>query len=260
MTNTDKLHAADLAIVKEVVSICDDNNLKYYMLGGTMLGAIRHKGFIPWDDDMDFGVPRIHFQKLANLLQKELPPYYNLKTIYNSEIVFDEPMKIEDIRTLIIEPSKSNIGESIGINIDIFPLDSTNGSRKTNSRNNLVHLVGVINSMRFGNIRELKKWRKVAAIFFKVIFFPFNKVQLIKFAQKFLISKGDYISNLYGFWGVRETMPKDVMGNPTLYYFEDTFFYGVEKYDEYLTLLYGDYMQIPPKEKIHIHSNNIYRK
>ena len=249
-----------LDLSKEFHRICIDNNIPYYMLGGTMLGAIRHKGFIPWDDDMDFGVPRDYFQELTILLQKELSHGYRLKTIYNSKNIFDETMKMEDTRTLIVELSRSNVKEEIGVNIDIFPLDSTNGSKKLYSKNYIVHIIGVLNSMRYGNIKVLNSWRKVSAILFKILFSPFNKVQMIKFVQKFLISKGDYISNLYGYWGVRETVPKNVMGTPTLYVFEDTLFYGPEKYDEDLTSLYGNYKQIPSKDKIHIHAENIYKK
>ena len=64
-TNVDLLHEADLTIVKEVVKICDDNGLTYYMLGGSQLGAIRHKGFIPWDDDIDLGMPREDYEKFC---------------------------------------------------------------------------------------------------------------------------------------------------------------------------------------------------
>ena len=71
-TNIELLHKADLEIVKEVVSLCDCHNLKYYMLGGSMLGAIRHKGFIPWDDDIDLGMPRKDYELFLELAPKEL--------------------------------------------------------------------------------------------------------------------------------------------------------------------------------------------
>ena len=62
-TNMDLLHKVDMDIVKEVLRICEKHGLKYYMLGGTMLGAIRHKGFIPWDDDIDLGMPRADYER-----------------------------------------------------------------------------------------------------------------------------------------------------------------------------------------------------
>ncbi len=71
MTNMDLLHQVDMDIVKEVVRICNAHGFKYYMLGGTMLGAIRHKGFIPWDDDIDLGMPRDDYEAFLELADKE---------------------------------------------------------------------------------------------------------------------------------------------------------------------------------------------
>ena len=69
MENIDLLHKVDMDIVKQVVKICEENNLMYYMLGGTMLGAIRHKGFIPWDDDIDIGMPRQDYEKFIEIIK-----------------------------------------------------------------------------------------------------------------------------------------------------------------------------------------------
>ena len=72
----DEIHARVLAIAKEFDKICTRHQIPYYMLGGTMLGAIRHKGFIPWDDDMDFGVPIAYYDQLEEILKEELPSNY----------------------------------------------------------------------------------------------------------------------------------------------------------------------------------------
>ena len=74
ITDIKECHEILLGIAKQFVEICDKHNIKYYMLGGTMLGAVRHKGFIPWDYDMDFGVMRKDFDALMSALNKELPP------------------------------------------------------------------------------------------------------------------------------------------------------------------------------------------
>ena len=69
----DEIHLTLLDIAKEFDRICVKHNIPYYMIGGTMLGAVRHKGFIPWDDDMDFGVPVEYYEELQRILDKELP-------------------------------------------------------------------------------------------------------------------------------------------------------------------------------------------
>ena len=78
MENIERLHQIDIEIVKEVVKICDKHNLLYYMIGGTMLGAIRHKGFIPWDDDVDLGMPREDYEEFLKIASKELPDYLKI--------------------------------------------------------------------------------------------------------------------------------------------------------------------------------------
>jgi lipopolysaccharide cholinephosphotransferase len=257
----DEVHEILLAIAKEFHRICEDNGITYYMLGGTMLGAVRHKGFIPWDDDMDFGVARKDFQRLEELFNNCKNSPYRLRTLYNSKTILNEPSKLEDTRTLIVELERANIEEEIGINIDIFPLDITNGNKSFFSKNNLVHIIGLINTYRYGNLKVLNFWRKVLAICFKIIFYPFDKYSLLSFARKHLIpNEGEFISNLYGYWGVKETIPRKVMGHPVKYQFEDTYFYGVENYDEYLKSLYNEYMKIPSRDNLHIHLDNAFKK
>ncbi len=257
----DEVHEVLLGIAKEFHRVCEENNIPYYMLGGTMLGAIRHKGFIPWDDDMDFGVERKYFSQLEELFNKQPLSPFRLRTLYNSKTIINDPSKLEDIRTLIIEPERANINEDIGINIDIFPLDITNGNKSFFSRNNLVHIIGLINTYRYCNLKTLNWWRKAVAVIFKFVFCPFDKFFLLNFARKHLIpNDGDCISNLYGFWGVRETIPQSIMGQPVKYEFEDTYFYGAEKYDDYLRSLYGDYMIIPHVNHCHFDVSNVFMK
>ena len=85
--NIEECHARLLKIAEIFDIICKDNGIPYYMLGGTMLGAIRHKGFIPWDDDMDFGVPRKYYKDLIDIFDKKLPNPYKYHTYNNSDAV-----------------------------------------------------------------------------------------------------------------------------------------------------------------------------
>ena len=124
--NIEELHKILLDIAKYFHQICVDNDIPYYMLGGTMLGAVRHKGFIPWDDDMDFGVERKYFEKLETILEERVDSPYRLLTKYNSKIILNDFDKLEDSRTIVQDPSRSNINEVFGVNVDVFPLDITN--------------------------------------------------------------------------------------------------------------------------------------
>ena len=92
-------HILLLGIAKEFDKVCRDSRIPYYMLGGTMLGAIRHKGFIPWDDDMDFGVPRPYYERLISALEEQLPVRYRCCTYDNSRNIIYPFIKIEDTHT-----------------------------------------------------------------------------------------------------------------------------------------------------------------
>ena len=94
-----ELHRRALALGKCFHSICEKNSIPYYMLGGSMLGAVRHKGFIPWDDDMDFGVEREYFNKLLQILNEQLPENYRLVSKDNVKGFYGGFVKLEDRQT-----------------------------------------------------------------------------------------------------------------------------------------------------------------
>ena len=133
-----------LNIAKEFHRVCVENHIPYYMLDGTMLGAVRHKGFIPWDDDMDFGVERQYLAKLETLFNKSHSSRYRLISSKTSKKIINDPVKIEDTRTLVIEPDRAHIAEDMGLNIDIFPLDMSNGRKGYFSKNYFVHILRVL--------------------------------------------------------------------------------------------------------------------
>ena len=255
------LHNRLLAIAKEFDRICRKHDIPYYMLGGTMLGAVRHKGFIPWDDDMDFGVPRPYYDKLKGILENELPEYYELKTVENCDINFVDITKISDKRTLVKEMFKENCKDELGVNVDVFCLDYTNGNKSVFSRNRIITTLKKILDYKYSSLGLRPLHKDLLAVGVKVVMLPFGKRSIVNFIRKHLIrEEGDYIANYYGAWALGEIVPKEWMGTPQAYKFEDTEFLGVADAHQYLSSLYGDYMQLPPEDKRHLHMEGTWEK
>lgn len=246
-----EMHAITLEIAMCFHKICENLNIPYYMLGGTMLGAVRHKGFIPWDDDMDFGIPRKYFNEFIEKSKHLLPEYYKLITSedYEYEINYDT-VKIVDNRYTIKELERENLGVEMGLFIDIFPLDETNNKWSVLSRNKVVSCLLCWNSYKYKALLD-KSEKKLKWIAFIVRLLPHDVLK--KVAHLLLKKDGTHYSNYGGFWGSKETISKVIFGTPELYSFENTSFYGVHDYNGYLQSLYGDYMQLPPEEKRHSH-------
>lgn len=237
-----------LGMLKIFHKICIENNLAYYMIGGTFLGAVRHQGFIPWDDDIDVGMPRDSYEKFLELAPSVLPS--NLK-IFSRGVGKEEYdlyfVKLCDITTTLIE---DGLGEkTMGIYIDLFPLD------------------GFSKSIRFLKIKyfpyKFHKYLLLLNAFKKEwdnFFLRITNEIIRKFDNKKIYTRGNnllrrksfhtnqYGGNIIGAWEEKEIMNKNYFGTPVLYKFEQYYFLGPQMADEYLKALYGNYMQLPPKE------------
>ena len=114
-----------LDILEIVIRICDRHGIRYSMDGGSLLGAMRHKGFIPWDDDIDIAMPRSDYEKLQQILPKELPPHLFMQTSATDHEYDITHVKIRDSRTTALEMNHVAIGRkyNMGIFLDIFPID-----------------------------------------------------------------------------------------------------------------------------------------
>ena len=241
-----------LEMMKWFHEFCCENNLRYYALGGTMLGAMRHNGFIPWDDDIDVGMPRKDYEKLAVLMKNSSRKRYILETPEtDAKDYYYQFSKLYDINTTLIENTKYKIKR--GIYLDIFPLDGV-GNNLEESKIYAEKIYNLDNflMLKTSGFRKGRSLYKNLAIFL-FRFIPINpKIILHKLTRK--CAEKDYdeyswIGNLMGAWRFKEVMPKEYMGTPKLYKFENIEIFGVENPDAYLKSLYGDWRKLPPEEK-----------
>jgi putative licD-family phosphotransferase len=239
-----------LSILKEFINICEENNLTYYALGGTLLGAVRHKGFIPWDDDIDIGMPREDYEKFKKIAPSLLSS--NLK-IVNNPLNLDITQLVDKNVVVKLVNSESNVF------IDVFPLDGypekASFSAKFHSYKVLFQRmlckISVLDQLEDKNrgtlenlIVKISKTLRIQKVLPKDALVK----NLHKVIQKYDFKTSSYVGNVLGRYRVREIVPREYFKEPISLAFEDTMINCPTKYKEYLTEIYGDYMTLPPEE------------
>ena len=250
-----ELQSIELETLKEFDKICKNNNIKYTLIGGTLLGAIRHNGFIPWDDDIDVCMLRNDYNKFIEIQKKQL----NNKKYYFQSMETDEEFglpfgKIKRKNSIHSETTCPLDEKKQGIWIDIFPIDKIDD-------NKILAFFTFIKVFYYKSIIAFKLnfsfaskgIRKIILNIIKFIskFYSINKAKkkyykLIEKSNK--KESSNYISH-GGVYLLKEIFPKKVFEEIITHKFEDSNFYIPKYYDEYLTQIYGDYMKLPPKEK-----------
>lgn len=230
--------------------ICKEHNLHYYLLFGTMLGAVRHKGFIPWDDDIDVGLPRPEYEEFRRNAKFWLPAPYEFICYENDHNYMGGFGKMQDSSTTLIE--RQHIGYIGGVYMDIFPIDGI-PSNNIAQRIQYYRYQYYKQILYFLNRDPYKHGHGVSSWLPLIIHKTFTKdkmqKRLHKLMTKYDYDKSEYVSQLND--GMTSVMPKTVLGTPTPVEFEGYTVMGVEHPDEYLTREFGDYMQIPkPEDRI----------
>lgn len=252
MDNLRELQLVELAILKETLRLFEKHNIPYFALGGTMLGAIRHQGFIPWDDDIDIGVPREDFERLPEIC-KELPAHLHLHSYENDPDYAYYFPRIED-DSIQVRSLKTEKGETLPAWIDIFPLDGMpNGklARRIHERR-VMAARALFQVSRFDSVVDVRRKNRPAqeklAIWcirnlrLQKLFDRRRFFRVIDRALKRCPYKGsNYNINAMGAYKLREMFDKRVFGEGALYPFEDTQIRGAADYEAYLTQLYGDW-------------------
>lgn len=245
-----------LNIFKAVTEMCAANGITYFAVGGTALGAVRHKGFIPWDDDLDIAVPIEQYDRFIETARRELPPQFIVMTPDDMVHYASTFIKVVDAGTTFIERKAMEFPDSYyGVFIDIMPLagvpDPGKGQKK--------YLrwwkrTAMLNYARRFPLSRMKTRSRVAACRMMMPFhsrIPFNYFTDKIFAE--YRRHPFFTSSLTGYvWSVR--LPRfiydvGIFGEGVMLPFEDTMINCPVQTDRYLTLQFGDYMTLPPEEK-----------
>lgn len=250
----DKLHKTEINILDEIVEICKKNNLEYFLVGGTLLGAVRHKGFIPWDDDLDIGMPREDYEKFLKIAKNELKENYILDCYKNNKKYWLSFAKIRIKNTEYVEKDVAQYSTENGIWVDIFPLDNT---KKENSlilkvQWQIIKLFKIIASnklqveQKVTNIKEFirKVVRKITNI--QTLMSVFNKIMKLQNNKN-----NKYFINFGSQYGIKKQTHLKEKYMPTKELEFEGKMYKVPNDSDYvLTKIYGkNYMQLPPIEK-----------
>lgn len=260
-----------LNLLKKYISICKEYNLTYYLTGGGLIGALRHKGFIPWDDDLDIVMPRKDYDKFVNICKQNLKDGYKIQNYQTDPSWYFTFSRFIDNET-IIETEYSIKTQKMNLWLDVFPVDGlphTPFLRKAHFQHILFYryLIQIANVETMVGLDKINRplYEKIIIYFFHYI--PIGKIinskklvqKLEKVMRKYDIEHSDYLANLAGRYRMKEIMPKKYWGSPSKVEFEDIQVNAPQMYHEFQTHMYGDYMKVPPIKDRVTHKINIIK-
>lgn len=254
-----KLQRIEIDILDEIVRVCEKHDIKYYLAGGTLLGAVRHGGFIPWDDDIDISMPREEYNIFKEICKKELDGKYFLQN-HESESKYwygISHVKVRKNGTLFEESWIEHLNDvHKGIFVDIFILDHVKKKESILQDIQAILLNIFMNLYRYKQIGATRKmFFKYEFILFIILLASFFKAEHLIKLQKLIISKNfnldyEYYVNFGSPYGHKKTtISKKIYDPPKKIKFEGKFYNAPNDWHNYLKCIYGDYMKLPPKDK-----------
>lgn len=247
------LKEVEFEILKMFRSFCEENNIRYYLSNGTLLGAVKYKKFIPWDDDVDVFVPREDYNRLLSLFKDS--DRYRLFA-FEREPGFLYPFaKLCDMTTRKIEGNFDN-GVELGVDIDVFPLDAWNGDLAT-ARKELKYIsknrfcMGLAKRNKPDSINPVKRLIKgMVMLYCKMFGAKHYLKKIIRASSNVSLYGAQYVGcKAWCIYGEREIIPAEVFADTAEVEFEGEMFTAPSGYDKYLRSLYGNYIDDPPVEK-----------
>lgn len=257
-----QLQLVQLEIMDEIHRICVAHGLKYYMIGGTALGSIRHKGFIPWDPDIDIAMPRSDYEIFVTKYSQELNERYSCHDYRTDKRHFSPhaiiAMNHSCVKYLGSERNPFLTYGDYGIYVDVLPLDKVPNDKILREKHaNLLHRIRTLRDYKVCHIYSSNSWLSVLIKIVLSLVIPVSLAKLNE-RQQFIAQMYNYLpekdsldvcSTLSHYKYDKLCMPKTIWGQPKLYEFEGRRYYGPEDMIKYLELLFGDYMRLPAIEQ-----------
>lgn len=249
-------------VLREFHEICHRNGLTYYAVGGTAIGAVRHKGIIPWDDDIDVAMPRPDYDRFMEICRNQDLGNYELVSSENRDDYNLSFPKLCNKNTTLVE--RWDTPCVIGLFIDIFPLDGASDDREEMQRmvekyrkmKNKVEAISTHNT--FGEYVSLlltpKEWgrfvTKTIGFFFRKRYKKMLLNRMDKLSRTYPFETSPNVINYAGAYGIRELFKKESLkGEVYSVPFEDIVIDMMPDVETHLRGIYGDYMQLPPEDK-----------
>lgn len=248
ITSIDEMRAIELDVMKKIHEFCINNDIQYFLSHGTLIGAVRHNGFIPWDDDVDIYMPRPDFVKFSQLFpQKE--KILNLKLMTHEDI--GRPViKVTDNRTLVIETEYID-SPPVGVWVDIWPLDGIS-SNAIKQKLDLLRVCFYKRVLYFKKIAEIEGViNKITKLFVKAVPSSLANRRITKIMTLYSYEKSrDLICYCDPY---KTKLKRQWFNSMELHKFENYNFCIPKGYDDILHAIYGDYMKLPPLDKQNPH-------
>lgn len=251
-----KMHNLQAAMLEAFVVVCKKNNLRYFLLGGSVLGAVRHKGIIPWDDDIDIGMPRKDYEEFLRIANKELPDRYEVRNYKTHPEGHIYPYsKVEDNQTSLQVAWLKHLDYTGGVFMDLFPLDGI--PRNKWLRN--VHYKFITLLRAFVLNQPIKLQTTYTPPSYKKLInyitssHKFRRMMTIilqRVMSLYSYEKSTFIGNMTGEYGAKEFFQKKIFSDGVNMEFEGNTYVIPKEWNPYLKQLYGEnYNEIPPIEK-----------
>ena len=250
----EEIHAILADMLKQVDRVCKAENIRYFLSGGTLLGAIRHKGFIPWDDDVDLMMPRPEFERFLEVAEKRLPKRYVMAFPKRTKDYAFPWIRIHDTHTAVADSGMQK-ARTQTLFIDIFPIDGLPANPKLSNlffksiraRDILLKCARKKDLYPDERLRWLKRPLMALTRLRPVENYAYS---LNKAAGLLSFERAKYAGVcVITHYGSRERMPAEVFRGAVDVAFEGGQYPAPIGYDTYLRALYGDYMQLPPEDQ-----------